>query len=62
MIIGIDATNLRDGGGITHIKNLLISMDGIRKKSLKVFLWSNQKLLNGINDYSWLEKKKGHFT
>ena len=56
MIIGIDATNLRIGGGVTHIKNLLISMDRIRKRSLKVFIWSNQKLLDEINDYSWLEK------
>ncbi len=56
MIVGIDATNIRSGGGITHLIELL---NALKPKSLgvdRVVIWGCKNLLNAIEDKVWLDK------
>ena len=56
MILGIDASNIRSGGGLTHIVNLLKVADPLIYGISKVIVWSNQATLNKIEDRLWLVK------
>ena len=56
MILGIDATNIRHGGGVTHLKELLHAADPMAAGFSKIILWSNQRTLDLIEDQPWLEK------
>ena len=57
MIIGIDATNIRSGGGLTHLREILkaanISSHGIEK----VIVWSNDTTLESLPSRKWLIKE-----
>jgi len=54
MILGIDATNLRLGGGITHIAELLRSVD-VREYGIpKVIIWGGIEILESIKNQSCL--------
>ena len=55
--IGIDAVNIRDGGGITHLKELLNKADPFLDQFTKVIVWSSAETLSTIEDEPWLEKK-----
>ena len=60
MVLCIDASNIRAGGGLTHLKEILFA---IKKSELgfnKVIIWSSSQTLNKIPDYDWLIKKT-HF-
>lgn len=56
MILGIDATNIRHGGGVTHLKELLHAADPMAAGFSQIILWSNQRTLDLIEDQPWLEK------
>lgn len=56
MILGIDASNLRGGGGLTHLIELLNALDSIVHEFSKVILWSGKSTLNLITDKPWLSK------
>lgn len=56
MIVGIDATNLRRGGGITHLVELLRVAQPERLGIKKVVLWGGCSTLNMVEDRLWLEK------
>jgi len=56
MILGIDASNLRSGGGVTHIVNLLKEADPLSQGISKVIIWSNQATLAKIEERPWLVK------
>lgn len=56
MILGIDATNIRSGGGLTHLKEILANGDPNKFGINKVVIWSNTKTLNFLPDLPWLEK------
>ena len=56
MILGIDATNIRSGGGLTHLKEILANGDPNKFGINKVVIWSNTKTLNYLPDFPWLEK------
>ena len=58
--IGVDASNIRQGGGITHLSNILNNLEPELCNISKVYIWSNQKTLNKISDKPWLEKRN-HF-
>lgn len=60
MIIGIDAVNIRRGGGITHLRELLNHADPLDDKFKKIILWSCSDTLDQIKDKPWLEKKDIH--
>lgn len=57
MILGIEATNIRAGGGITHLKELLTYSKPTEHGFSKVIVWSGKKTLNQLPDYKWLIKK-----
>ena len=56
MILGIDVSNLRGGGGVTHITGLLKAADPLSHGFSKVVLWGGSKILRQLPDHDWLEK------
>lgn len=56
MRLGIDASNLRTGGGVTHLVELLRAADPLAHGFSQVIVWSGQATLNRIEDRSWLIK------
>lgn len=58
MIIAIDASNIRSGGGLTHLKHILEEAKPDDHGIEKVIIWSNDKTLNQLPDYKWLDKEK----
>ncbi len=56
MIIGIDASNLRGGGGVTHLTELLRAAQPYQHGITKIIVWSGIKTLTQIEDRVWLEK------
>jgi glycosyltransferase involved in cell wall biosynthesis len=56
MIIGIDASNIRQGGGVTHLVELLREANPLALGFRKVVLWSGRHTLNQIEDREWLSK------
>lgn len=55
-IVGIDATNLRQGGGVTHLIELLRAADPIQQGVSKVIVWGSSQTLMLIDNKPWLEK------
>lgn len=57
LVLGIDASNIRGGGGVTHITEIL----NIAKPELhgfrEVIIWGDSTALNLIEDRLWLSKK-----
>src|SRR3990167_1363026 len=56
MIIGIDASNIRVGGGVTHLVELLKATNPVLYGITRVIIWSNDSILNGIEDRPWIIK------
>jgi len=56
MIIGIDASNIRAGGGITHLVELLRAADPHTHGFSQVIVWGGQATLDRIEDRPWLVK------
>ena len=56
-IIGIDASNIQQGGGVTHLIELLYSFDLIIHKDSRVIIWGQSQMLMKISNYPWLLKK-----
>ena len=57
--IGVDATNIRIGGGITHLLELFNAIDAIGIEVLKikqVCIWASESTLQALPDKSWLSK------
>jgi glycosyltransferase involved in cell wall biosynthesis len=55
-VLGIDASNIRLGGGITHLIELLGSFDPSQSTFKKIIVWGNSTTLSQIPEFSWLEK------
>lgn len=55
-IVGIDATNLRHGGGRTHLIELLRAADPIQQGISKVIVWGSSQTLMMIDAKPWLVK------
>jgi glycosyltransferase involved in cell wall biosynthesis len=60
MIIGIDACNIRRGGGLTHLIQLLNESNPHKHGFFKIVVWSNKNTLSLLPDFDWIEKKN-HF-
>ncbi|MBU6435206.1 MAG: glycosyltransferase family 4 protein [Nitrospirae bacterium] len=58
MILGIDASNIRTGGGVTHLVNLLRGADPLAHGYSQVIVWSGQATLGLIEDRPWLLKSR----
>ena len=56
MILGIDASNIRVGGGLTHLKEILRSVDIEKHDIEKIVIWSSENTLNEIEERHWLKK------
>lgn len=55
-ILGIDAYNIRAGGGITHLSEILLHCKPSEYGFSKVVLWAPITTLNQIEDKFWLTK------
>ena len=56
-VIGIDATNLRLGGGRTHLTELLRAADPHRDQFHSICVWGSNETLDKIDDRSFINKK-----
>lgn len=56
MIVCIDASNIRAGGGVTHLVELLRAANPEAHGFSQVIVWSGLKTLERINDRPWLVK------
>ena len=61
MILGIDASNIRGGGGVTHLVELLKAANPIQFGFEKVYIWSGKYTLDIIENRNWLVKKEEPF-
>ncbi len=52
--IGIDATNIRGGGGITHLIELLIALRPQQLGIQKVVVWGGERTISMLPNRSWL--------
>lgn len=56
MILGIDASNIRAGGGVTHLVELLRAADPFVHGFKQVIVWGSIATLAKIDDRDWLHK------
>lgn len=56
LVIGIDGTNLRQGGGITHLVEFLRAAKPEEHGISQVVVWSNSNTLAAIENRPWLVK------
>jgi glycosyltransferase involved in cell wall biosynthesis len=57
MHLAIDATNIRNGGGVTHLAELLRSATPIKSGIRNVSVWASDQTLNKLPDRPWLTKR-----
>lgn len=57
MRVGIDASNLRQGGGITHLVQLLAAADPPVSRVERVIVWGAPDLLDQLPDRPWLTRE-----
>ena len=57
MTLGILAPNIKSGGGLTHLIELLNAVYPQKHGFNKVIVWSNNNTLNKLPDKKWLFKK-----
>ena len=55
--LAIDASNIRHGGGITHLSQLIEHTNKEGIKFDKVYLLASQSTLDNIPERVWLQKK-----
>lgn len=56
MILGVDASNICAGGGLTHLAELLRNANPVNFGFKRVMLWGSAKTLSKLCNKSWLEK------
>lgn len=56
MILGIDASNLRGGGGVTHLVELLRAADAPAHGFTRVIVWGAHAILGKLEERPWLVK------
>ncbi len=54
MRLGIDASNIRTGGGLTHLSELLRAAEPERYGIKRIVVWAGQETLAQLPDRSWL--------
>lgn len=54
--IGIDATNIRIGGGVTHLLELLSSIEPEQMQVESVLIWGNAHTLQSLPNADWIVK------
>ena len=61
MIIGIDGSRIKSGGGVAHILGILKSYDPQISGVTKIHLWAIRSVHDSIPQYHWLEKMSYKF-
>lgn len=61
MIIGIDASNIKTGGGLRHLVQIASYIDEIDAKVEKVIIWSSNSTLKKIKIKNKIEKKTSNW-
>jgi len=56
MLIGIDASNIRAGGGLTHLKELLSAADPMDYNIRQITVWGGNNTLDYLPERIWLNK------
>jgi len=56
LVVGVDATNLRRGGGVTHLVALLGAANPEKHGIDRVIVWGGKQTLAKLPNSSWLEK------
>jgi glycosyltransferase involved in cell wall biosynthesis len=56
LVLGIDATNLRRGGGVTHLVEFLGAADPAPLGVSQIVVWSGNATLDRLPDRPWLRK------
>ena len=56
LTIGIDATNIRLGGGVTHLVEMLRALQPANLCIKRVVVWGGKPILQAIDNRSWLDK------
>lgn len=57
LILGVDATNLRRGGGVTHLIELLQAAQPLKNGFGRVVVWGGTPTLQALEDQPWLSKR-----
>lgn len=57
MIVGIDASNIRGGGGVTHLIEILKAVDPSVHVITRVVVWGGAKTLSRLDERPWLDKR-----
>jgi glycosyltransferase involved in cell wall biosynthesis len=57
MIIGIDASNIRAGGGVTHLVELLRASHPVTHGFRQIIIWGAESTLSKLDNYPWLLRK-----
>jgi glycosyltransferase involved in cell wall biosynthesis len=55
LVVGIDATNLRRGGGVTHLIELLTAAEPEKHGIARVVVWGGAQTLAKLPSRSWIE-------
>lgn len=55
--LGVDATNLRRGGGVTHLREFLRHADPVGAGFDRVIVWGDRCTLEQLEDRDWLFKE-----
>jgi len=56
LIVGLDATNLRSGGGRTHLIELLRSVEPQKHGVSRIIVWGARDTLDRLSDHAWIQK------
>src|SRR6218665_3812695 len=57
MRIAIDASNIRVGGGLTHLVELLRVADAQQHGFDRIMVWARQSVPDKLDDRDWLDKR-----
>lgn len=56
IILGVDAMNIRDGGGLTHLREIISNIHDASLLFDQVIVWGNQTCLDALPHRPWLIK------
>jgi glycosyltransferase involved in cell wall biosynthesis len=57
LTIGVDATNIRSGGGLTHLVELLRATQPSKQGVDRIVVWGGTQTLEALEDRPWLAKR-----
>jgi len=55
MILGIDASNIHAGGGVTHLQKILEYAEPEKHNISQVKVWAGRNTLDHLPQKSWLD-------